>query len=155
MISRPATRERGDSESSSSARFYLCVRCYSRALVCSSCDRGQIYCTPECAREGRKERQRSARQRYQAGTRGRAMHAERSRRFRARRRSVTDHSSRVAAPETLQAVSAAPPRRRSAFVGSQHFVCNGCACAVSEFFRRDTLARPKRARRSAIIRRTS
>lgn len=54
MTSRAATTEHRDTEPSSSARFYLCVRCYSHALICSSCDRGQIYCTPECAREGEK-----------------------------------------------------------------------------------------------------
>lgn len=54
------------------------------------CDRGQIYCNGTCAQEARRERQREARRRYQATPRGRAMHAARNRRYRARRRGVTD-----------------------------------------------------------------
>lgn len=130
-------------EESPSARFYLCLRCRSQALICLSCDRGQIYCTHECAKAARKERQRSARRRYQASARGRAMHVDRSRRFRERQRSVTDQGSHqpVAASLRVDAVNAAPPRR--ALTERHHFFCNGCACAVSDFVRRDILPQRK------------
>jgi hypothetical protein len=74
-----------------SCRMFLCARCRSQVLVCRRCDRGQIYCVGTCAQEGRRDRQREARRRYQATPRGRAMHAGRNRRYRARQRHVTDH----------------------------------------------------------------
>lgn len=71
-------------------RMFLCARCRSQVLVCSRCDRGQIYCVGTCAQEARRDHQREARRRYQATPRGRAMHAARNRRYRARGRYVTD-----------------------------------------------------------------
>jgi hypothetical protein len=54
-----------------SCRMFLCARCRSQVLVCRRCDRGQIYCVGTCAQEGRRDRQREARRRYQATPRGR------------------------------------------------------------------------------------
>jgi hypothetical protein len=76
-----------------SCRMFLCGRCRSQVLICRRCDRGQIYCIGTCAQLARRDRQREARRRYQATPRGRAMHAERSRRYRARQPGVTDHGS--------------------------------------------------------------
>ena len=73
-----------------SCRIFICVCCRRQVLVCRKCDRGQIYCTGTCAQEARREKQRNARRRYQATPRGRTMHAERNRRYRARARRVTD-----------------------------------------------------------------
>ena len=71
---------------------YSCVlAAVRRILICRRCDRGQIYCMGICARDARREGQREARRRHQATPRGRAMHAERNRRYRARVRRVTDH----------------------------------------------------------------
>jgi len=42
------------------ARFFLCVRCRVQVLICSCCDRGQIYCADGCAQIARRERQRAA-----------------------------------------------------------------------------------------------
>lgn len=53
------------------------------------CDRGQRYCLGACARAARRRSLREANRRYQRTPRGRHMSAERSRRYRDRRR-VTD-----------------------------------------------------------------
>jgi hypothetical protein len=74
-----------------SCRMFLCARCRGQVLVCRRCDRGQVYCAGTCAEDVRHELQREARRRYQATLRGRAMHAERGRRYRARQQRVTDH----------------------------------------------------------------
>jgi hypothetical protein len=74
-----------------SCRMFLCARCRSQSFICRRCDRGQIYCMRSCARDARREGQREARRRHQATPRGRAMHAERNRRYRARVGRVTDH----------------------------------------------------------------
>ena len=42
------------------ARLFLCARCQAQVLVCSCCDRGQIYCASGCAREARRQAQRAA-----------------------------------------------------------------------------------------------
>ena len=42
------------------------ARCQAQVLVCSCCDRGQIYCTGGCAQEARHQAQRAAGGRYQA-----------------------------------------------------------------------------------------
>ena len=52
-------------------RMYLCARCRAQVVVCRRCDRGQIYCTRDCARLARRAAQHAAAQRYQSSHRGR------------------------------------------------------------------------------------
>jgi hypothetical protein len=73
--------------------FFVCGRCRVQVLICSCCDRGQIYCADGCAQEARQQAQRAAGQRYQVGWRGRVNHAARSSRWRARQKNVTHHRS--------------------------------------------------------------
>jgi hypothetical protein len=72
-----------------SARRFLCARCRGPVLVCSHCDRGQIYCASGCAAAARGERQRDAARRYQHSRRGRFKHAARTQRWRARQAVAT------------------------------------------------------------------
>ena len=74
-------------------RLFLCARCHAQALVCSCCDRGQIYCAGGCAQEARHHAQRAAGQRYQTSHRGRLAHAARAGRWRARQKNVTHQGS--------------------------------------------------------------
>lgn len=74
-------------------RRFLCVRCRAPVLVCSHCDRGQIYCAGTCAQEARACAQRAAGRRYQSSFRGRLKHAARSARDRARQKIVTHQGS--------------------------------------------------------------
>jgi hypothetical protein len=71
------------------ARLFLCARCRVQVVICSCCDRGQIYCADGCAQEARHQAQRAAGRRYQASRRGRLAHAARSGRWRARQKNVT------------------------------------------------------------------
>ena len=66
------------------ARRFLCARCRAPALVCSRCDRGQIYCATGCAAVARLQSQRDAGRRYQCSRPGRFMHAARTQRWRER-----------------------------------------------------------------------
>ena len=77
------------------ARRFLCARCRAPMLVCSHCDRGQIYCATGCAAAARQHSQREAGRRYQGSLRGRFRHAARTRRWRER--------------QALQAESGGPP----------------------------------------------
>src|ERR1700730_3523255 len=74
-------------------RRFLCVRCRAPVLVCSHCDRGQIYCAGGCAQEARACAQRAAGQRYQESFRGRLKHAARAAHHRARQKIVTHQGS--------------------------------------------------------------
>jgi hypothetical protein len=55
-------------------RFFLCGRCRAQVLICSHCDRGQIYCGERCAGAARRNSLHAA-GRYQASRRGRLRHA--------------------------------------------------------------------------------
>jgi len=74
------------------ARFFLCGRCRAQVLICSHCDRGQIYCGERCAGAARRNSLRAAGRRYQASRRGRFAHAARARCYR-RRKNVTHQGS--------------------------------------------------------------
>ena len=137
-------------DDSVSCRMFLCGCCRSQVLVCRWCDRGQIYCIETCAQKARHDRQREARRRYQATPRGRAMHAERNRRYRARMRCVTDHGP-AKEPERRPslnldvgaALSQPAPSRKSLGLS----FCDNCGRSASAFLRRSAL-RTRRHRES-------
>jgi hypothetical protein len=68
-----------------------CARLFA---VCRGCDRRRGYCSDECARVARRERQSLAGRRYQATDRGRRAHAVRQARYRERLKCVTHQSPR-------------------------------------------------------------
>jgi hypothetical protein len=133
-----------------SCRMFLCGCCRSQVLVCRWCDRGQIYCIESCAQRARRDRQREARRRYQASPRGRAMHAERNRRYRARMRSVTDHGppkEPEGGPSLKWDVSEALSQPPSSRMSQGLRFCHNCGRSTSAFLRRTTL-RARRHRRN-------
>jgi hypothetical protein len=75
------------------ARLFHCARCHRQVVICSRCDRGQIYCGADCAQSARRESLRQAGRRYQGSRRGRHRHAERQRRYRRRGQEVTHQGS--------------------------------------------------------------
>lgn len=123
-------------------RFFLCACCRRQILLCSRCDRGQRYCSRDCSSEVRRRNQREARARYQATPRGRELHAERSRRYRSRRR-VTDQgpapqakpavkADQAASPNAQASVTAAPAAAHTPALGNS---CHCCGKPVSAFVR--------------------
>ena len=76
-----------------SARLFLCARCRDQVLLCSHCDRGQLYCGRACSFASRHERRRQSAQRYQSSRGGRLKHAARSAFWRTRRRSLRQASA--------------------------------------------------------------
>jgi hypothetical protein len=75
------------------ARLFNCARCRRQVMLCSHCDRGNLYCGRGCAQQARRESLSAAGQRYQRSRRGRFCHAERQRRYRARQQKVTHQGS--------------------------------------------------------------
>ena len=132
-----------------SCRMFLCVRCRAQVLVCRRCDRGQIYCFGACAQDARRDRQREARQRYQATPRGRDMHVARSRRYRARGRCVTDQgpadenkAGSLPASEVHGTLREPSSSRKSPL----QWLCHHCTRSASRFVRLAAL-RPRPAHR--------
>ena len=54
-----------------SARLFNCARCHCQVVLCSHCDRGQIYCGRSCAQAARRHATHAAGRRYQRSRRGR------------------------------------------------------------------------------------
>src|SRR5271156_3005742 len=67
-----------------SGRLFVCAWCGCEVVVCSCCDRGQIYCGVDCAGRARRQGLRGAGRRCQQTRRGRRMHAARMARYRAK-----------------------------------------------------------------------
>lgn len=79
-----------------SARLFNCARCRAQVIICSDCDRNNIYCSRRCSVISRKKSQQAAGQRYQNSRRGQLKHADRQRHYRERQKEkVTHHSSPV------------------------------------------------------------
>jgi hypothetical protein len=97
---RPCAHEHAPSEAS--ARLFGCERCRALVLICSSCDRGQIYCA-NCSEEARRQSMRSAGRRYQATKKGRLAHAARQSAYRTKRKYVPHQARPGPADEVVPA----------------------------------------------------
>jgi len=132
-----------------SARLFLCACCRVQVLICSCCDRGQIYCAQGCAKERRRSAQRAAGQRYQSSHRGRLKHAARARRYRAQQKNVTHQGSPThPADDGIAESSAIPPascRFARPVVREWLWRCHWCGCRCSSFVRNGFLRRRRGA----------
>jgi hypothetical protein len=131
-------------------RPFLCARCHVQVVICRRCDRGQIYCAAGCVREARREAQRAAGLRYQASDRGRATHALRSRRYRARRNAVTHHGSPPASATTLAAAGHSVGGGSTASRSAPD--CHVCGGRCSPFVRLGFLRRRRLSRTTSRCR---
>ena len=81
-----------------SYRLFNCARCHRQIAICSTCDRGQHYCSPHCREIQQRRNRREAARRYQKTPHGARNNAARQKRWRLRsaRRivtTVTHHTS--------------------------------------------------------------
>jgi hypothetical protein len=131
---RPRGAWRSAHHDALSARLFLCAGCRAQSVICSCCDRGQIYCAGDCAARARHRAQRAAGQRCQTSRRGRLAHADRTRRYRARCKKVTHHGSPEPLPDDLlppasPAIASDAEIRRSG-PGAQHRTAIGAGVAA-------------------------
>jgi hypothetical protein len=123
----------------SSGRFFLCGRCRVQVLLCSHCDRGQIYCGDGCSQVARRRSVQEAGRRYQRSRRGRFVHAERSRRYRLRRKNVTHQGSPAPEPEGLLPSPSVGTANRPVFIATPPPItawrCHRCGRRCAEFVR--------------------
>jgi hypothetical protein len=154
---RPCAGERTRLEAP--GRLLVCVRCRAQVLICSCCDRGQIYCAGGCARDARRQAQCAAGRRYQTSRRGRVNHAARAGRYRARQKNVTHQGSPpqrrddvvsvdVAASASRPAAASSPDvAMRSRGHGPGLWRCHWCGCRCPPFVRIGFLCRRRRGSR--------
>jgi hypothetical protein len=87
------------------ARIFYCARCFKAVVICSYCDRGNIYCGSICSGQSRTVSHRMANQKYQHSLKGRLKHAKRQQRYRERKnitaKKVTDQGSPVLSPNDV------------------------------------------------------
>jgi len=126
-------------------RLFLCVRCRTQVLICSRCDRGQIYCSDVCSKTARCESSRAAGHRYQQTPKGRHKHAERARCHRQRKNKVTHQGSTTPAQGDLLAANSVPDRElddaKPLSNNKSGVHCHFCGAICSEFVRRSFLHR--------------
>lgn len=117
-------------------RLFNCARCQQQTMICTCCDRGNIYCSPECSQSARKERGRSAGRRYQNTHRGKRKHAARQRRYRQRQKEkVTHRSSPVSGANDLLSPELTKPAMGSMAKMTSQIRCHFCHKHCSDFVR--------------------
>jgi hypothetical protein len=128
-----------------SGRLFLCAGCRAQVVICSCCDRGQVYCNAGCGTRARRKTIQEAGRRYQASLRGRRAHAARMGRYRARRQSVTHHGSPAPAPHDLLPPDAMMPTADDASPGDAlrppGLDCHWCGCRCLPLLRLGFLRR--------------
>jgi len=126
-------------------RLFYCCRCHCQVIICSSCDRGQIYCGPACSKQARHSGCRAAAQRYQKTRKGRVKHAHRQQHYRARQRATIKKVTHQGSPEKpIHDVLSPLPSPLNQGVSAEHtsvFHCHFCQCAVSHYLRHDFIHR--------------
>ena len=125
------------------ARLFNCARCRRQVVICSHCDRGNIYCGRGCSCSARRESVRAAGQRYQCTRRGRFAHAERQRLYRTRPRKVTHQgSAATVVHDSLIPESRVACVMRRVFPATAGSYCHFCQRLCSAFVRMDFLHSP-------------
>lgn len=121
------------------ARLFNCLYCHRQVKICSACDRGNIYCGPQCSRQARQSAMLKAGQRYQNTLRGKLKHALRQKRYRERQNQKVTHQS---SPKKPHKRPLAPPDN-TITIG---LICDFCQKQVSNYLRLDFLHQDQHAR---------
>ena len=128
-----------------STRLFQCTLCHCQTLICSHCDHGNQYCSPDCSRKARRKSLRRANQKYSRTRKGRHNNAERQRRFRQRKtEKVTDQGSGPTVVPVLLPLLVKTPVLNTLFpviARSLSRICHFCLARISDFIRNDFLHR--------------
>lgn len=120
-------------------RLFLCARCYEQVIICTHCDRGNIYCGFFCSFTARKNSLREAGIRYQHSIKGRLNHALRQRNYMQRLRDfknkMTHQSSRETTRDDLLSSVKNKARKTDNRQINDPIICCLCHTAVSSLLR--------------------
>lgn len=124
------------------SRLYQCALCHRQAIVCSQCDRGQIYCSKTCSDKARTQSVKSARTRYRQSFKGKRNHAACQARYRDRlSKIVMDQGSppldQCASMDSLNK----HPKNTEKEQSPEQLTCCFCKKQVSDWLRSDFLRR--------------
>lgn len=124
------------------ARLFNCARCQCQVIICSCCDRGNIYCNSHCAKSARRESVKNAGKRYQNNRRGKIKHAKRQQCYRQREKIKVTHQGSI----TFSTNDLLPPSpitsTKEPDVGE--FRCHFCGRRCSDYLRLGCLGRYSR-----------
>jgi len=109
---------------------------YQQTVICSCCDRGNLYCSLSCSTSARRESLKAVRRRYQNSRQGHLKNAERQRRYRQRKKQkVTDQGSPVPSADDLLSLELSKPAMHSMSAATHQFRCHFCQRSCSDFVR--------------------
>ena len=122
-----------------SARLYNCARCNCQVIICSHCDRGNIYCAGDCSDLSRKEKLKEARKRYEKTTKAKIAKAQRQQNYRQRKKEKTTHqgSTRLRLYDLLliELEKQKNQIKKCHFTNCIHHCCHFCGSQCLEFLR--------------------
>ena len=120
------------------ARLYQCVRCHKQVKICSTCDRGNIYCGKYCATLARTKSLARAGSRYQSTFIGKQHHAARQARY---RKKVTHQGSPPRSKNAPMESLENRPKKTEKGQGEISSTCCFCKNQVSDWLRKGFLRR--------------
>jgi hypothetical protein len=123
-------------------RLFQCTLCHKQSLVCSKCDRGQIYCGAVCAIFARKKSMKLAGMRYQRTFNGKRNHAARQARYRMRLNEIVTHQGSPPIPQHAS-INSLEKRAEKTENGQKKpaLTCHFCEKPVSDWIRNEFLRR--------------
>ncbi len=124
-----------------SARLFHCAGCHCQVLICTNCDRGNIYCST-CSISVAVQLHREASKRYQNTQRGKRNHASRQNRYRQKKNKVTDGGSTIPSPNDLLPLVSNEQENADKVLGPVDIHCHFCGRCCSEFMRSGFLRHP-------------
>lgn len=139
-------------------RLFNCARCHEQVIICTDCDRGQIYCANGCAELVRQASLHAANARYQKSRKGKHNHAQRQRRYRRhqqdKNKKVTYQGSPEKSDHDVLPLSPAKPNKTKLDFKTGELHCHFCKKSVSNFLRTIFLAPAYRRHHSSMIKMT-
>jgi hypothetical protein len=118
------------------SRLFSCALCHAQTIVCSVCDRGQIYCGSVCSNAARQKSCKEASHRYQKTFKGKMNNALRQKRYRERlREKVTHHGSKQITPDGLLQLVKSRPQKPAVIQNFEAMKCCFCQVAVPFWIR--------------------
>lgn len=125
------------------ARLFNCARCFKQVVICSGCDRGNIYCTKSCATLSRKRSLKTAGNKYQQTKAGKIKHAARQQSYRQKQKKVTHHSSLIPTTNDLLITERSFDLINTSTTSTKQIQCHFCGKFCSVYvrtgFKRDHL----------------